>query len=256
MKKVKKHPHAGKQGNEREFISIVNRLSSHHGFAHREILADFVEMAFHSIAKQTTIGDEAEEHEENYMRIVGARPEEYVRAMPELLGLATLEVQHGGADFLGRVSGELVALHEGAGQFFTPYEVSRMIAAVTFKDAKTLIEDRGWVSVQEPACGSGGMLIAVADEVEALGFEPSRSLFVEAVDIEWKAFMMAFVQLSLRGVPAIVHHGNTLSLEMWKARRTPAFVPFMLEHGPSWLAWRRGEKKEDSTEPEQASLFG
>jgi hypothetical protein len=47
---------------------------------------------------------------------------------------------------------------------------------------------------------------------------------VTAVDVDEKAAHMAYIQLSLLGVPAIVIHGNTLSLQEWSHWYTPAHI--------------------------------
>ena len=42
---------------------------------------------------------------------------------------------------------------------------------------------------------------------------------------------MTFLQLSLRGIPALVEHGNTLSGERFARAWTPATTAFWLHHG-------------------------
>jgi len=42
---------------------------------------------------------------------------------------------------------------------------------------------------------------------------------------------MTFLQLSLRGIPALVEHGNTLSGERFTRAWTPATTAFWLHHG-------------------------
>jgi hypothetical protein len=44
------------------------------------------------------------------------------------------------------------------------------------------------------------------------------------IDIDATAAHMAYVQLSLLHIPAIVVHGNTLSMEQWGYWLTPAHV--------------------------------
>ena len=45
-----------------------------------------------------------------------------------------------------------------------------------------------------------------------------------------KLRLMAYIQLSLYGIPAVVIHGNTLTMETWSHWYTPcAAVPFMEE---------------------------
>ena len=43
-----------------------------------------------------------------------------------------------------------------------------------------------------------------------------------ATDIDLKCVHMAYIQLSLYGIPAVVIHGNTLTVEEWAYWFTPA----------------------------------
>jgi hypothetical protein len=49
-------------------------------------------------------------------------------------------------------------------------------------------------------------------------------MLVEAIDLDIKAVHMCYLQLSLLGIPAIVRHGNSLSLEMFSDWITPMYV--------------------------------
>ncbi len=60
-------------------------------------------------------------------------------------------------------------------------------------------------------------------------------MFVQAVDISADCFRMAYVQLALRGIPAVVIHGNGLSDESWERAATPSLLTFEAHHGKRWL---------------------
>jgi hypothetical protein len=96
---------------------------------------------------------------------------EDVRKIPELLAVTALAVQEGGCDFLGQVVGDLGLITGHMGQFFTPYDVSRMIAEMTLDTVDEIIAEQGFVTVQEPACGAGGMVIAAADVLARRGHQ-------------------------------------------------------------------------------------
>ena len=132
-------------------------------------------------------------------------------AAPRLLGITALAVQDGGCDFLGQVVGYLELINGHMGQFFTPYDVSRMIAEMTLDTVDEIIAGQGFVTVQEPACGAGGMIIAAADVLARKGFDIGTQLYVEAIDISPMCFRMSYLQASLRGIPATIRRGNTSS---------------------------------------------
>lgn len=193
---------------------------------------DFCEMAFCAYAKTTAPTPErAQELEDRYMQIVSTyRDQDTVRAYPELLGLAASAIRQG-CDFLGSVATEMEVLNAQIGQFFTPYEVARFMAMMSLEDAATLIGQNGFLTLQEPASGAGGMVLATAQALQDNGFDPGLHMLVNAIDVSPLCFHMTFLQLSLRGIPALVEHGNTLSGERFARAWTPATTAFWLHHG-------------------------
>lgn len=244
MGKVKKHPWAGKDGHERDFIKLVHEIGRSRGY--RQVLDDFLELAYCAIAKRTypAAHEWAEALEARYMETVARREPEYIRRMPELLALAQVALGPGGGggDFLGRIAGELGALNGEAGQFFTPFEVSKMMASISLHDAGHIIKENGFITIGEPASGAGGMLLAAAEVLEEQGYDPGIVMFCEAVDISSTAFKMTYLQLALRGIPANVICGDTLSLKSYERAVTPAKIPFVLHHGPRWVAYLEGSR--------------
>lgn len=222
----------------KQFIKAFDSLA-HHRHRH-DVFGDFLELAVCAIRKKTLPpGPAADALEEQYMAVVKRNTPEDVRKMPTLLGITALAVQDGGCDFLGQVAGDLELISGHMGQFFTPYDVSRMIAETTLRDPGELIREKGFVTVLEPACGAGGMVIAAADVLERQGFDIARQLYVDATDISPLCFRMTYLQASLRGIPATIRRGNTLSGETFEQARTPAFVPFYLTHREAFDALRR-----------------
>jgi hypothetical protein len=182
------------------------------------------------------------------MAVVRRNKVEDVRGpMRELLRITRLAVQDGGCDFLGQVIVELELPNQHMGQFFTPYDVSRMMAEMTFDTVDEIIAEQGFVTVLEPACGAGGMIIAAADVLEAKGIDIGQQLYVDATDISPTCFKMSYLQASLRGIPAIIRRGNTLSLEMFEHAVTPAFFGFYATHKEGFDAWQRGEGRGGTT---------
>jgi N-6 DNA Methylase len=225
----------------KQFIKVFNDLARHR--ERHDVLADFLEMAVCAIRKTTLPpGPDADAIEARYMAVIARnRPEDVRQAMPRLLGITTLAVLEGGCDFLGQVVVELELPNQHMGQFFTPYDVSRMMAEMTFDTVDEIIAEQGFVTVQEPACGAGGMIIAAADVLQARGFDISRHLYVDATDISPLCFRMSYLQASLRGVPAVIRRGNTLSAEMFEMAVTPAFFSFYAANQAAFDAWQRGE---------------
>ncbi len=75
----------------------------------------------------------------------------------------------------------------------------------------------------EPTCGSGGMILAALDVLwNTYGFNYSENVFICCGDIDKRCVYMAYLQLSLAGVPAVVKHQNALTLDTWDEMYTPA----------------------------------
>jgi hypothetical protein len=222
---------------QKEFLGIFDGLGRHR--SRHERFADFLELATCAIRKTTLPpGPEADALEARYMKVVAQYPPDDIRSMPELLALTGLAVAPGGCDFLGTIAGARELLDVRLGQLVTPYPVSRMMAEMVLQDAGAIIKERGFVTLQEPASGTGGMVIAAADILEAQGFNPGLTLYVEASDVAALCFKMTYLQLSLRGIPATVRQANSLSLEVFEGAHTPALAAFLFRHGDAFRRWR------------------
>ncbi|MNZ76725.1 N-6 DNA Methylase [compost metagenome] len=126
-------------------------------------------------------------------------------------------------DLLGGIFMELEFGSSSMGQFFTPCEVSRLIAALTLGDHVKELEHRPYITLDEPASGSGGMVIAAAEHLLSKGYNPQQVLYIRCTDIDPLAADMCFIQLALLGLPASVYTGNTLTMKMSRVRHTPIY---------------------------------
>lgn len=143
---------------------------------------------------------------------------------PELLWILIQELERNPwQDFLGEIYQEIQANNKQCGQFFTPFHVSDFMARCVYLDEeiKNLINKNGYFTLSEPACGAGGMIIAMAKAIDSVGLNPQTCMWFSATDIDYKCFNMTFIQTSLLGLSGEVIHGNTLSLEHWRRYITP-----------------------------------
>lgn len=197
-----------------------------------EKFRDFCELAYCAYAKLTAGPERAGKLEERYMQIVSTyRDKDDIRAMPEMLAIAALNIAPGSCDFFGGIAGEVGVLDAKAGQFFTPYEVSRMMAEISLQNAAPIIEENGFVTISEPTAGAGSMLLAAADVLSHRGYDPAQHMLAHAADISTLCYHMCFLQLTMRGIPALVERANSLSLERFEAAWTPPVMPFYERHG-------------------------
>lgn len=107
-------------------------------------------------------------------------------------------------DMLGYIYMHLELGSKAHGQFFTPYNICRMMAKLQKYDGSIL-------KVNEPSCGAGGNIIALAEALKEQGINYQQKMEVVCQDIDTKAVYMTYVQMCLYGIPAIVYQTNTLS---------------------------------------------
>ena len=161
-------------------------------------------------------------------------------AFSKLLGCLVAALDEDPRDILGPLYMELEIANKDAGQFFTPPELSELMANLTFKDELAKLESQSFLTAGEPACGAGGMILALVKVLTSAGYDPAQKLWVQAIDVDRMAALMCYIQLSLWNVPAEVIVGNTLSLEIREVWYTPA------HHMGLWKY--RLRRKEGSTE--------
>jgi type I restriction-modification system DNA methylase subunit len=97
------------------------------------------------------------------------------------------------------------------GEYHTPKTICDFMAQMVMGDT---FPAEGPITVCEPACGAGAMILSVG---QACSPEARRRLRVTAIDINRTACDMAFINTTLWGIPTRVIHGNTLSNEYWAA---------------------------------------
>lgn len=66
------------------------------------------------------------------------------------------------------------------------------------------------------------MLLAFAEVCREAGIDPHTEVWFHGTDISSSAVHLAYVNLALRGLPAQIVHGNTLTLETFGTWETPA----------------------------------
>lgn len=189
-------------------------------YRHRyEVFRDFVTMAACSLHNGLH-KDEA--REEEYLGIIGQYKPEDQRAFPKLLAQLVSALDEEPRDILGSLYMELEIANKDAGQFFTPPELSELMARMTFTPELDKLETRPFITAGEPAAGAGGMILALVKVMIGAGHNPAEKLWVQAIDVDRMAALMCYIQLSLWNVPAEVIVGNTLSWEVREVWYTPA----------------------------------
>ena len=72
------------------------------------------------------------------------------------------------------------------------------------------------------------MVIAAAAVIAKKGFDIASQLYVDATDLSPLCFKMTYLQLVLRGIPATVRRGNSLSLGVFDYEGRRCTPPVMI----------------------------
>lgn len=190
------------------FRSLIEQLVRRHDAY--KVFAAFTNMAACALAhgtRETEYLDEAKRWERDELEI-------FSHALGALV--AEMEAQPF-TDLLGGHYMDLALSHKGQqwnGEFHTPKTICELMARVVAGD--TPPPGDGPITLCEPACGAGAMILAYA---QALPPDARRRLRVTAIDIGKTACDMCFINTTLWGIPAEVIHGDTLRMKFFASWR-------------------------------------
>lgn len=224
---------------KKAFCKTISQMSGKYGAS--SIFADAVAMMAYSVQNAVHFRRDLEE---KYLNIAKRYGKEELAQFARLLGLISHGLTDKFGDFLGECYMGLSMGNKHAGQFFTPYHVSQVCAKITIGDekgAKKVIEEEGFFTICEPACGSGGMIVAAVEDLKDKGINFQQDVLVYASDIDHRCAHMCYITLSLLGVPAIVQVANALTLETYDTFYTPFYVMNY------WKFRRKPEKRTPKT---------
>lgn len=218
-----KNPFSGKSPELKACAGFLQRAARRHG-AH-EVFADFCEMSALSISNSVDLRQRGA-REARYMAIVKRYQPEEVVQFPMMLATVVSALQAEPRDVMGELFMGLDMGNHWRGQFFTPYALSVMMAELSMDGvtSETIAAKGGFITVSEPACGSGGMIIGVTEVLKAAGINYQRHMHATLQDVDSTAVHMAYIQASLMGIPAVVIQGNTLTNEASAYWYTPAHI--------------------------------
>ena len=197
------------RGGEHEFLKIFRELCySRNAW---EVWADLITVMACSIAN--AVDREPKRH--------ASREIEYERCIKHLGGIGkpahlfaivveALE-KDPDQDFLVKLYMNLNLGNHWKGQFFTPYNISRLMAEMTLGNCQEQVDREGWISVCEPTVGGGAMLISAANTIRRQKINYQNHVLFVGQDIDRIVAMMAYIQISLLGCPGYLVVGNSLS---------------------------------------------
>ena len=158
----------------KEIISSINKLSGQ--FAPYDIFCDWIKACALVIQNscQMLHNHTWQEREKEYLQIAEKYGKDNIAEFVKMLAMLTETLETDMSDALGDIYMRAGLGNKNTGQFFTPYPVSAAGAEMSIpKD----IPD-GILTINEPSCGGGGMIIAAADGCGRAGFGLEGCLYV------------------------------------------------------------------------------
>lgn len=191
----------------REFRKVLESLSRRHDT--RRVFDAFTRFAACPLAAQT--------REAEYLQEVKRWNKEELVLFAEAFAALVMEMESKPfEDVIGGFYMDAAISQKGPrwnGEFHTTKHICDLMARLTISNTESFPVE-GPITICEPACGAGAMILSLAEVCQP---EVRRRLRVTAIDINRTACGMAFINTTLWGVPTRVIHGNSLSMDCWAA---------------------------------------
>ncbi|MBQ7705368.1 MAG: hypothetical protein IJT73_08095 [Selenomonadaceae bacterium] len=130
-------------------------------------------------------------------------------------------------DVLGGIFTEFNMNDSKEGQVFTPEHVGNIMGDLTLDKnfVEAQLKAQGFILIKENCCGSGAITFGALNTLLNLGVSPNKQAVVVASDVDERCIFMAYIQLSLYGIPAVVVQRDDSSGKVFgEPWYTPLFV--------------------------------
>jgi type I restriction-modification system DNA methylase subunit len=226
----------------KEYVNTIEKMCGR--YSAWQIWNDFISISAIALVNVCDL-EQAPEREKTYLQIVAKYDKKELEIFCKLMAKLVADLEKcADQDILGEVYQALSMNSKVNAQYFTPYNISKMMAQMIsepkdFKDEPQI--------VNEPACGSGVNLIALANVMKEKGINYQRNVYFVAQDIDPLVAKMCYIQMSLLGMPGIVIVGDTLASPM---KGEYWLTPFHFVFGIAILQ-RYKKKQEQEIESQQ-----
>lgn len=108
-------------------------------------------------------------------------------------------------------------------QSFSPDDIAKLMANIIFPPQLS-VSEKGFITLNDCTCGCGSLLLAGIQHYANAGYNPTKQLTIEAADLDVRCVHMAYLQFSFYGIPAVVVHGNEITLHEYDRWYTPVYL--------------------------------
>lgn len=194
----------------KQFVKYLNEVSDNHGVKQEERLDAFCDFIIRLFSTDS-------------YKPEGFKPDVAIPENNDYIALVSLwcdmvadEMENGNAfDLFGQLYEQMFLLKSKAssnGQFFTPDSICRLMADITDADVEEKISKRGFVMVNDPACGSARTLLAHFMKKTHDNRALSGLYYYEAADIDLPTCKMAACNMMIHGMQGKVVCQDQLAL--------------------------------------------
>lgn len=222
---------------QKEFIKLLNRLADS---GHRNVFDVFRDAVGAMACACEQMSLHAEEREARYRSIMTGYGEDERQTFAEAFAAVVEGLEYRRTSFLGPVLEEIGAANVRNGQFLTPASVSDLMARVTAPDAAARHRPGELVTLYDPACGAGVMMISQAEEMVRAGVPP-RDIYIVAGDVDPRGCDITFVELTILGYAARIEQRDALTLQLMSP---PRYTVGYYLYGTQWREGRHQERIE------------
>lgn len=172
-----------------------------------QVFNDWITCFGIAIANQVCTSKEIwQEREEKYLSVISKYDERERFLISDMCKLTAVAMEQEKMDILGYIFMISGAGNKGAGQFFSPTSVSELMARLV----EEKIKQNGICTIHEPTIGSGGIVIELIKILEKRGVDYQKTIRVLGQDLDELAANMAYIQLSILGINAVIVQGDVL----------------------------------------------
>jgi type I restriction-modification system DNA methylase subunit len=203
-------------------LEAIDRL----GYSRYQVFTDFLDLMLYALqGRDDPYLDVMERYQKHNESVdSGERPaDHFAKGFGELrTRTEALEM-----DIIGDVYMQYGCNNDHFGQYFTPHSLAVMMRELTGTVSEQDLEEATPaepVTVADPACGSGRLLVDIAD--------PEAPVTYHGWDIDADCAKMFALNLWLTGLSGTVVHGNSLTREshrFWTVQNPPIGPPLLRE---------------------------
>ena len=223
--------------HQKQFIKLLNHLADS---GHRSVFDVFRDVVGAMACACEQMSLHAAEREERYKSIMAAYGEDERRTFAEAFAVVVEGLEARRASFLGPVLEEVGAANVRNGQFLTPVSVSDLMARITAPAAAARHQPGELVTLYDPACGAGVLMISQAENLVREGVPP-RDIYIVTGDVDLRGCDITFVELTLLGYAARVEQRNALTMQLMSP---PRYTVGYYMYGTQW---REGKNQPRNT---------